>query len=53
MLSVLCDESCHLEHDDCIVMVLGALWCPKDKKQKEYENWLKTTEGAEKNPTPS
>jgi len=25
----------------------------KLKKQKEYENWLKTTEGAEQNPTPS
>lgn len=26
-----CDESCHLEHDDSNVMVLGAVWCPKDK----------------------
>lgn len=26
-----CDESCHLEHDDSNVMVLGVVWCPKDK----------------------
>jgi len=25
-----CDESCHLEHDDSNVMVLGAVWCPKE-----------------------
>ena len=24
-----CDESCHLEHDDSNVMVLGAVWCPR------------------------
>ncbi len=23
-----CDESCHLEHDQQTVMVLGAVWCP-------------------------
>lgn len=27
-----CDESCHLEHDDSNVMVLGAVWCPKEKR---------------------
>ena len=27
-----CDESCHLEHDDSDVMVLGALIIPKDKR---------------------
>lgn len=26
-----CDESCHLEHDDSNVMVLGSVWCPKEK----------------------
>lgn len=26
-----CDESCHLEHDNINVMVLGTVWCPKDK----------------------
>lgn len=29
--NVYCDESCHLEKDHQKVMVLGALWCPKEK----------------------
>lgn len=32
-----CDESCHLEHDNSNVMVLGAVWCPKDKRHKINE----------------
>ena len=28
--NIYCDESCHLEHDRIDVMVLGAVWCPKD-----------------------
>lgn len=28
ILNLYCDESCHLEHDRCPVMVLGALACP-------------------------
>lgn len=28
--NVYCDESCHLEHDGIKVMVLGAVWCPRD-----------------------
>ena len=28
--NVYCDESCHLEHDHQPVMVLGALWLPRD-----------------------
>jgi hypothetical protein len=28
--NVYCDESGHLEHDQQVVMVLGALWCPVD-----------------------
>ncbi len=27
---IYCDESCHLEHDQCSVMVLGAIWCPSE-----------------------
>ncbi len=27
---IYCDESCHLEHDGCPVMVLGAIWCPAE-----------------------
>lgn len=34
------DESCHLEHDDSDVMVLGALIIPKDKRQEITENIL-------------
>lgn len=32
-----CDESCHLEHDDSNVMVLGAVWCPKEKRHEINE----------------
>ena len=30
--NVYCDESCHLENDGQKAMVLGAVWCPKDKR---------------------
>ena len=39
-INVYCDESCHLEHDGKSVMVLGALWCPKDKT-REIANRLR------------
>lgn len=29
--NVYCDESCHLENDNQKAMVLGAIWCQKDK----------------------
>lgn len=29
IINVYCDESCHLEHDQSSVMVLGAIWCLK------------------------
>ena len=32
-----CDESCHLEHDDSNVMVLGAVWGPKEKRHEINE----------------
>ncbi len=32
--NIYCDESCHLEHDEQKVMVLGALWCPTSKYQE-------------------
>lgn len=28
--NIYCDESCHLENDGINVMVLGAVWCPKE-----------------------
>jgi len=30
--NVYCDESCHLENDGQKAMVLGSVWCPKDKR---------------------
>jgi hypothetical protein len=30
LFNVYCDESCHLEKDNIPVMVLGAVWCPKN-----------------------
>ena len=32
--NIYCDESCHLEHDNINVMVFGAIWCEKEKKQE-------------------
>ena len=29
-----CDESCHLENDGQQAMVLGAVWCPSDKRRE-------------------
>lgn len=31
IFNIYCDESCHLEHDESKVMVLGAVWCPLEK----------------------
>ena len=31
VINVYCDESCHLENDGQRVMVLGAIWCPRDR----------------------
>ncbi|ADE14069.1 conserved hypothetical protein [Nitrosococcus halophilus Nc 4] len=29
--NIYCDESCHLENDHQLVMLLGAIWCPRDE----------------------
>lgn len=34
IFNIYCDESCHLEKDHQKVMVLGAVWCPKDKTRQ-------------------
>jgi hypothetical protein len=31
IFNIYCDESCHLEFDHQKAMVLGAVWCSKDK----------------------
>lgn len=35
--NVYCDESCHLENGGQKAMVLGAVWCPKDKRREIAE----------------
>lgn len=32
--NIYCDESCHLEHDQQKVMILGAVWCPLEKARE-------------------
>lgn len=32
--NIYCDESCHLENDQQKAMVLGAVWCPLDKRRE-------------------
>ena len=35
---VYCDESCHLQHDDSQVMVLGAMYCASENKEKIFRD---------------
>lgn len=35
-INIYCDESCHLEHDESNVMVLGAVCCPKKYRFSIY-----------------
>lgn len=35
--SIYCDESCHLEHDHIPVMLLGAVWCPRESRRSISE----------------
>lgn len=35
--NIYCDESCHLENDRQSAMVLGAVWCPLDKRREIAE----------------
>lgn len=35
--NIYCDESCHLENDGQKAMVLGALWCPIEKRKEASE----------------
>lgn len=36
IINIYCDESCHLENDGNKVMVLGAVWCPFEKKDEIF-----------------
>ena len=33
MINIYCDESCHLEHDNQSIMVLGGIWLPDNRKK--------------------
>ena len=35
--NIYCDESCHLPNDKQTSMVLGAIWCPLDKKNQIFK----------------
>lgn len=36
MINIYCDESCHLEHDNSNVMLMGAISCPETEKERIY-----------------
>lgn len=38
MFNIYCDESCHLENDISDVMVLGAITCPSELKEKFFND---------------
>ncbi len=38
LYNVYCDESCHLQNDKSPIMVLGAMYCPKEKKKDIYSD---------------
>jgi predicted nucleic acid-binding protein len=35
--NIYCDESCHLEHDRQPIMVIGGVWCPKNRVKENSE----------------
>lgn len=39
-VNIYCDESCHLENDRENVMILGAVYCPTEKKEEIFERLL-------------
>lgn len=36
-INIYCDESCHLQNDNEPIMVLGAVYCPIEKKEEIFE----------------
>lgn len=38
MINIYCDESCHLQHDDSDIMLLGAISCEKSKVKMVSQN---------------
>ena len=45
--NIYCDESCHLEHDNSNVMVLGAIWCPHNVT-REINERIREVKGRNK-----
>lgn len=35
--NIYCDESCHLQNDSQKIMALGAVWCPKGRKDEIFK----------------
>ena len=38
MQLIFCDESCHLAHDNCNNMILGAIWTSENSKERIYNS---------------
>jgi hypothetical protein len=49
-INIYCDESCHLERDRQQVMVLGAIWCPIDKKSEIFKRIIEIKLRHDMNP---
>ena len=49
--NIYCDESCHLPNDSSSTMVLGGIWCLKDKKKEIFKRLreIKTKHGLSEN----
>lgn len=48
--NIYCDESCHLEHDNEKAMVIGGVWCPKNKKDEIFRRIREIKEEHNLNP---
>lgn len=44
VVNVYCDESCHLENDKQLAMVLGAVYCPESKKKEIFQRLFELKE---------
>lgn len=48
--NIYCDESCHLEHDNEKAMVIGGVWCPRNKKDEIFRRIREIKEEHNLNP---
>lgn len=51
VINFYCDESCHLENDDSKVMVIGAVYCPNNKRKEVFSRIreIKVSNGLKSN----